>query len=515
MEFTRRDFFKIAAASIGTAAVSGCSSHHPPLKTTDFENQDYKHFPALGLVTSVREEYKYEARVEGAIPQELRGTLYRNGPGLFERAGLRKRCMLDGDGMIQAFRFGHGRVQYQNKFVQTEKYVKESQTGKFIYATWSTQAPGGVLPNFLSKAKSQAGVTAIVRDNRLYAFDDFNYPYQLDPNTLDTLGIADFGLPGQPVRFFAHTKMDPRTGEWFLFGIEYGPRVDLHMTVFNNSDKPIKHQAYRLPRNTYVHDFFVTEKHIIFILPAIDINFFEVLTGQKSFLGAISWKPEIGNIVCVFDRHGDRPPIQLETEACWSWHTINAYEADDEIIADFIGYQNPDHIIGDDPALFAIMSGRKGQYSYPGEIRRYVINTARKTIHFEILDDGNYEFPAINLDHQCQRYRFGYFAKKQDRELFFTGITRVDMKTLRSESFDFGQATYCSEPVFVPKPGFKYSADTKAESGWLLTEVYDGGKHKTLLAIFEAERIADGPVAQAYLDDALPLGFHGYWHSQP
>jgi len=38
---------------------------------------------------------------------------------------------------------------------------------------------------------------------------------------------------------------------------------------------------------------------------------------------------------------------------------------------------------------------------------------------------------------------------------------------------------------------------------------------KMLLAIFKAEHIAAGTVAQAYLDHTFPLGFHGYWHPQP
>jgi len=32
--------------------------------------------------------------IEGKIPRELRGSLYRNGPGLFDRGGLRKPHLL-------------------------------------------------------------------------------------------------------------------------------------------------------------------------------------------------------------------------------------------------------------------------------------------------------------------------------------------------------------------------------------------------------------------------------------
>lgn len=38
----------------------------------------------------------------GEIPQELEGTLLRNGPGLFEVGGVGISQPLDGDGMVSA-----------------------------------------------------------------------------------------------------------------------------------------------------------------------------------------------------------------------------------------------------------------------------------------------------------------------------------------------------------------------------------------------------------------------------
>jgi all-trans-8'-apo-beta-carotenal 15,15'-oxygenase len=194
------------------------------------------------------------------------------------------------------------------------------------------------------------------------------------------------------------------------------------------------------------------------------------------------------------------------------WHSVYAYDEGDEIIADFVGYENPDHLLGDNPALIAIMAGRKGQYNYPGEIHRYVINYKKKKIRQEILDEGSYEFPVINLQHRCHRYRFGYFAKKHNGEVFFTGIARVDLENIKSETYEFGPGKFCSEPVFLKIPGYMYSSETGEELGWLLTEVYDSLKQKTFLAIFRADHISGGPLAQAYLNHPIPLGFHGYWH---
>ena len=83
---------------------------------------------ALGK--SLRTEHDYDARVEGHLPRDLRGTLYRNGPGLFERAGHRKRHLLDGDGMIQAFDFTDTGVRFRNRFVRTAKFVVQSPPGR-------------------------------------------------------------------------------------------------------------------------------------------------------------------------------------------------------------------------------------------------------------------------------------------------------------------------------------------------------------------------------------------------
>jgi len=510
---TRRKFIGLSGAYAGSILLCGCSAHNLPLKVGEFDDYGFKGFPASGLTTSISQEYAYDVKVEGKIPPKLRGTLYRNGPGLFQRAGVRKRCILDGDGMVQAFKIFDGRVHFQNKFVRTKKYVEESAAGKFIYATWSTQAPGGVMANFMGgRLKSQAGITAVVRNEKLFAFDEFQRPYRLDADTLETKGHARLGKLDQFKFFSAHSKIDRKTGEWFFFGLEFGSSLTLHIIIFDKNNRLKRHQRIKLPHNVYVHDFFVSDRYIIVNLPAVELNMVDYILGRTSVLGSMSWKPEKGNLILVFERGNSAKPVLLETEASWMWHSLNAYENGEEIIADFVGYQNPDHILGEDPALIAVMSGRKGQYRYAGEIRRYVVNLNKKKIRPEILDKGSYEFPFINPQHQCHKYRFGYLTKKQEKEIFFTGIARVDMENSSSQSYEFGPGKFCSEPVFVPVPGYRYCAWTDKEPGWLLTEVYDSGKQKTFLALFRADNISDGPLARAHLNQTIPLGFHGFWH---
>ena len=86
-------------------------------------------------------------RLEGALPPALAGSLYRNGPGLFERGGVRKPHLLDGDGLVQRLSFAEGKARYQNAFVRTRKFAQEEAAGRYRFATWSMRRPGGMLAN--------------------------------------------------------------------------------------------------------------------------------------------------------------------------------------------------------------------------------------------------------------------------------------------------------------------------------------------------------------------------------
>ena len=509
---SRRNFLLLTGEASLSLALSGCAAS-PPLRKDVFSEFGDPARPFLGLATSLREEHSYEARVEGIIPAQLRGTLYRNGPGLFDRGGLRKRNLLDGDGMVQSFRFHDSGVHYRNRFVRTEKFVKEEKADRFIYQSWSTQAPGGVWANFLNPGglKGQAGITVYLWQGRLYAFDECTLPYELDPHTLETIGMSSLGLPEDLTIYAAHSKMDPLTGEWLHFGVQYGPRPKLHITAFKRDGSLMMHRELPLPRNVYMHDWFVTDRHLIFNLHPVEIAFWSFLFGQRSLVESLRWKPDNGNIIMVLDREGDKPPLLLESPACYMWHSFNAYEKGSEIVADFIGYKNPDHFVGPDPVASAVMTGRRGEHAFPGEVRRYLINPAAKTIRDEMLDKGSYEWPRVNELHRCHDYRFGYMVKTRPGDFFWTIVCRIDMQTGQTKSYDFGAGLYCSEPVFIPLPGRTYLAGDPSEPGSLLTEVYDSNRKKSFLAVFQADQLGDGPVAIVQLNHHVPFSYHGWW----
>src|SRR5262245_57982662 len=89
------------------------------------------------LFDAVEDSYAI-SEVTGRVPEWLRGTYYINGPARFERAGLRYKHWLDGDGMVCALRFGADTIHFTNRFVKTPKLIAEEAAGRAIYRTFGT-----------------------------------------------------------------------------------------------------------------------------------------------------------------------------------------------------------------------------------------------------------------------------------------------------------------------------------------------------------------------------------------
>lgn len=502
----RRSFLKLMGITTSSMLLHNCSAGSLPLIQSDIDllNKDYSF---LGLTKSLYQDYSYETEIEGILPDDLQGTLYRNGPGLFDRNNMRKRALLDGDGMVQAFRFHEKGVSYLSRFVRTKKFIKEEKAESFIFPTLSTQAPGGLFSNMFAAGdiQVQAGITVIKWQGKLYAFDEHKSPYTLDPHTIETIGQDKLGLDSRDAFFSAHWKIDGKTGEWLHFGFEYGPSPKIHFMIYDRSGKLKSHRKTRLPRFVYVHDYFISKNYQIINLQPLYISFFGFLLGLRSMSDSLRWRPERGSLLFLAPRDGSENYIMIETDSVFSWHTINAYESGDEIIADFIGYSFPDHFIGKNPVILEVMKGKKGNYRFPGLIRRFIIHPGKKRAYQKIIHNGNYEWPFINLKKRCYPYQTLYTASPKEGDFFWSKVCKIDIKSGKEDIWTFPDDVYSSEPVFVPKKS------KKDDEGYILTQGYDGIKKKSFLAVFDAQRINNGPLAIVRLKTHVPFSFHGWW----
>jgi all-trans-8'-apo-beta-carotenal 15,15'-oxygenase len=442
--------------------------------------------------------------IEGKIPHELQGSLYRNGPGLFERGNLRKPHLFDGDGLVQRLSFTDCTAHYQNAFVRTPKFIAEEKAGTFSFATWSMRRPGGLLANLGGGSpRSQAGVTVYPFKDVLYAFDEVSPALGLDPETLQTLGEQILGDPTIEFMIKAHTKFDPLTGEWLLFGVSHGASMKLH-AIIRGADGALKaHYVIASPRQVYIHDFFATREHLIFVLHPMWFSPWRLLAGQATFIESLSWKPQDGNQVMVVPRAGGTSEL-FEAPGAYIWHALNAYSQGNEIIADFVGYDAPDHFAPHDALFYKLMQGQIGVANAPGTLRRYRIDLAAHSLREDILDSGTHEFPMIDPRVAMQKHDVAYLSAG-GHSAVNSGVKRVDYLNGKTQFFDFGSDVAAGEPVFAGRPG------GDRDDGWLIVQCLDGRTERAFFALFDAGHVDAGPIARLRLPHSLPISFHGVW----
>ncbi len=437
--------------------------------------------------------------IEGEVPKELNGTLYRNGPNpRFPPRGKGHHWFL-GDGMVHAFNIADGRVSYRNRWVRTGKFVAESEAGEPLFG--SSFGPMGHDPRAANLKRNVANTNIVWHGGKLLALEEGNPPVELDPVSLETKGpwTFDGGYAGP---FTAHPKMDPESGEMLFFGYQAkGPASPfLSYGVIGADGTLTRLEFIEAPYCAMVHDFVTTDRHIIFpIFPAtIDVQ--RIMAGGP----AVAWDPSKASHIGIMPRDGGVEDLKwFVGDPCYVFHPMNAFSDGDRVVCDMMKY--------DRVPLFpnADGSGVGTLRNTPATLVRWTFDMAGGTDSFEetALDDLPGEFPRLDERRAGLSYRHGYFGAvtgETDDAAGFDTVAHVDLETGARNLWRPGDGITVMEPVFVPR------GETEGD-GWLLAVTYRADENRSDLAILDATDVAAGPVALAQLQTRVPYGFHGNW----
>lgn len=451
---------------------------------------------SLGVSEPQYVEYDYDIQdCRGTLPADLRGTLYRNGPGRWEDYRHRPlRHLFDGDGMVSRFAISDSGVHYRNRYVRTRHYRAKGTTRHL-----GTPAPGGWIANVISPAPPNLANTNIVKHaGRLLALWEGGPPHELDPVTLETLGSRRFhGELRWMGAYSAHPHLCPRSGDLYNFGVELFPRPHLRMYVTSRQGRLRHLGSAALPYPAMVHDFAITENNLVFLVSPMIPDAAQLLLGFKTIGESLRYRPDKGSVVIVIDRHTAQTRI-IETDPVLQFHLSNAYEHGGDIVIDAITYSDGEIIscIAD----FHTQSLRDA----PSRFTRITVSANGRVIR-EVLSDTVCEFPRHNPRHEGLPHRYSYVASRHHRAAFYDAITKIDLKSQREQSYhtEHPGNSFC-EPVFTPRPGARDEDD-----GWLLTVEYQAGLHRSRLVVFDARDLPAGPQFSAALTHHIPQGFHG------
>ena len=457
-------------------------------------------FPWSSGFRSLEEEHSYSiAEIEGEVPRGLRGTLYRNGSGRNQLGGQWFAHWFDGDGMITALRFDEAGVHFRNRFVATPNYRDETKAGHLLNRGFGKMRPGGLLANALRQPANVSNTSVVIDSGRLLSLWEGGPPYELDPETLETRGVADFG--GALKAFSAHPKIDPESGELFNFGIDYGPKTTL--TPYRVAKGAVTRlPPVTLPYPLMNHDFVLTKNHLVFCLGPILVRSLAMILGMTSFDGALHWEGGKPTLILLVPRGGGVPRF-IETGAFFQFHFANGYEEDGALVVDLARY--PDYsVIGE-----ALRTYWRSEWPAKGmaELTRLRVDLASGKVESRSLAAGSAnEFPTTNPSHVGKRYRYAYIAcSPADRPQGLQQlVARVDVEAGGATTHDFGPDGYAGEPLFVP-------TGAAEDDGVVVTLVYNAAQQRSAVVGLDARDLAAKPIFTARLKHHVPYPLHGYF----
>ncbi|WP_157246464.1 carotenoid oxygenase family protein [Nonomuraea typhae] len=468
--------------------------------------------------------------ITGTLPPELRGTLYRNGPGRWEVGSTQLDCLLDPDGMIGTFILDGSSVRFRNRYVRTEQYLQGNLAGRLVNLTSGQRLPGGIPKNVLRRLGNPANTNVLIQGERLFALWEGGRPYELDIDTLDTLGMTDLNgaLKGPLGPYSAHYCWDPASESVVNFGVDpYMPRMDLaylqgardgvewrrrvrellgevrpriRLRLYETDRYGVTRYLGSVPMATFswIHDMALTPRYAIFAETPVCFDFAAVTLGSASGMDAMRLKRNTPARFILVPRDGG-PVRTVETDPFFLFHFTNAYDEGNDVIVELPRFA-PDTF----PAVKAWMRNvRTGTVPSKSVLTRYRISASGK-VTLEDAGDVPCEFPQFDQRFATQRHHVTFAAALGSSGVGLgAGVARFDHRDSTTDSFR-PEGHDLAEPVFVPR-----APDSPEGDGWVLTIGYHQKEHRSSLMIFDAEHLADGPVAEAWLPFHIPGSFHG------
>lgn len=464
--------------------------------------QDFKDH-RLGFQSVLRESPSTELLINGKIPSWLNGELIRNGPAKYSIANESLNHWFDGYSMLHRFSFNQGKINYTSKFLQSDAYQKAIHNAKVSSEEFATSKDGSLFEKlmrpFTFKPTDNANVNIIPWGNECLAMTETSYPIIFERSTLKTSEHLNYqdNLSAQLIT--AHPHFDFIEKKIVNIGTKLGAKSEYLIFTMDAGHSPRKLVAsIPVKKPGYLHSFAITQNYIVLVEFPLLVNPLDILFSGKPYIENYRWHKNTSSRVFLINKTSGKTIGPLEVDPFFSFHHVNAFENNKEIMVDLLIY--PDSSIINSLYLSRLMTAQD-KLQAP-QFCRLKIDINKRTIKNERLVADNLELPRINYtQHNADRYQYAYGISQSDNSLYLNRLSKID---LLNNKVIYWQEDLCfaGEPVFVPAPEGKGE-----DSGIILSVVLDAKNKSSFIAILNAENMQE--FARAILPNIMPFGFHG------
>ena len=469
----------------------------------------------FGLNRPIGAEYDLnDLHVVGTIPVEVEGSFFRAVPDpafapFMEDGG----AILSGDGMISAIRFAAGKASISMRYVQTERHKAEMAAGEALFGKYRN--PFTDMPAADGLDRTVANTTPIWHAGRLLLAKEDGRPYRVDPKTLETIGSHDFGGKLQSPTSTAHARIDPMTGEMFMFGYEAGGLASTKIAYFivDKDGNLTREQWFDAPYCAMMHDFTITENYVLFPVYPTTADLDRLKAGGDHWVHHMDLESWVG----VMPRYGDVSELRWfkGPKGVFCYHMMNAHEDVDGLI-------QFDQCLSSVNA-FPFIQRASGLSIPPWEadnrFARWTINlTDGSDSIIETVVGPPGDFPVIPASKQGRPFDYGWMLTMNPEMqgppvlggpvgAMFNMLMRLNFLGNPPQSLALPPAHSFNEPVHVPSA-------TDGHEGWLISVVdHQTGpeefEHECW--IIEAGNVGAGAVAKIVIPQRLRPQVHGWW----
>jgi len=435
------------------------------------------------------------------VPDFIKGTYYLNGPARFGFGDLSYKHWLDGDGMLASLQFRKDEMRFRSRYIRSRKRVDEEAAGVPLFRTFGTSFSGSRLNSAGNGLESPVNVSAYSFDNKLLAFGEQGLPWELDPETLETRRQFTFnGRLNDASPFSAHPKFDGDSGEMYNFGVFFSPKSPRLCFYCFDSEGLRYRKSVPLEFPCSVHDFALSRNYAAFYLSPYLLNAGGLLDG-RTVMELLSWEPEKGSRIVILSRSTGELVASIPAGNRYCLHLINAFEEEGCLILDILEFDEP--LYGQYQPVADLFQ----TVSHGGPVR-FILDLKSREIKEKLT--LNYckapDFPAIDPRLFMHRYDdfwvLGISHTGKDGRKFFDQLVHANWT--QNSVYDIYQSLpyryLGGEPVFLAEPG--------SRNGMVMCQEFDARSGKCQFLLFEAGRVAKGPVTRIPLEGQLYLGFH-------
>jgi carotenoid cleavage dioxygenase-like enzyme len=450
----------------------------------------------------------YDLVIEGNLPAEINGSWYRTIPDPQYPPMLGHDTYLSGDGMISAFKFENGHIDFKMKYIMTDRLKADRKARRGLFGLYRN--PYTDDPSVKGINRCVNNTTPIFHGGKLLTLKEDGHAVEVHPETLETVGVFNYGGKLKSQTMTAHTRLDDDTQELHFFGYEASGLAtrDVSYCVADKEGQLVKEEWFQVPYVSLMHDFAVSKEHVVFpVFPTTaDLD--------RMKAGGVHWvnDPSLDAFVGIMPRDGHVDQMRwFRHPACSAFHFMNAHTEGKFVHLDFgIGKYAPFPFIQQASHIHPTAE----DFAY-GKVVRWSFDMSKPGDTFEeykLAPAG--DFPRIaNKDHM-KDYSIGYYERFDPAVgapivagpvgAGFNTLSRLEIKSGKLKSWNPTRPVTIQEEVHIP-------SRTPGHEGYLalIADLHD--TQLSDLLVFEAEHLDKGPIATAHLPLRLRNQVHGNW----